>query len=42
MTGRTSEQGIGTPKPRISVEFPVVIKGELFVLGKPQHLYFVQ
>ncbi|KAK3847451.1 MAG: hypothetical protein J3R72DRAFT_165095 [Linnemannia gamsii] len=32
MTGRTLEQGISTPKPRVSVEFPVVIKGELFVL----------
>ncbi|KAF9156142.1 hypothetical protein BG015_007040 [Linnemannia schmuckeri] len=32
ITGRTSEQGISTSKPRVSVEFPVVIKGELFVL----------
>ncbi|KAF9124230.1 hypothetical protein BGW39_008339 [Mortierella sp. 14UC] len=32
ITGRTSEQGISTPKPRISIDFPVVIKGELFVL----------
>ncbi|KAG0290308.1 hypothetical protein BGZ96_006177 [Linnemannia gamsii] len=32
ITGRTPEQGISTPKPRISVEFPVTIKGELFVL----------
>ncbi|KAG0280142.1 hypothetical protein BGZ95_011139 [Linnemannia exigua] len=40
MTGRISEQGISTPKPRVSVEFPVVIKGELFVLdlrSKPMH-----
>ncbi|KAF9096390.1 hypothetical protein BGX23_011464 [Mortierella sp. AD031] len=32
--GRISEQGQGAiiPKPRVSVEFPVVLKGELFVL----------
>ncbi|KAF9934878.1 hypothetical protein FBU30_010145 [Linnemannia zychae] len=32
LTGRTSEQSVITPKPRVSVESPVVIRGELFVL----------
>jgi hypothetical protein len=31
---RVSDQAICSPKPRMSTEFPVVIKGDLFVLGK--------
>ncbi|KAK3814447.1 MAG: Rho GTPase activation protein, partial [Benniella sp.] len=30
--GRMSDQAICSPKPRMSTEFPVVIKGDLFVL----------
>ncbi|KAF9190279.1 hypothetical protein BGZ50_000310 [Haplosporangium sp. Z 11] len=30
--GQNSDHGMSSPKPRVSVEFPVVIKGDLFVL----------